>query len=201
MLPCPPFWVTAGSRSFSFGSPLPCHSSDCPFPSGAVEAGGGGCRAAGQKERFGEGPDSGAGDQMFPTGWLFSSLPASARFPTGHSLRARAQPAGAVPPLLLAASEHGRTHHTLAFIALALWFQPDASPGYCWPFQGSRSEVLIRLPAQIQPTALTIQHTSKRASPPETTSSAPQDFTVSVSLGWGLGAGTRDPGPGRGETP
>ncbi|KAF1647108.1 SUN domain-containing protein 2, partial [Eudyptes chrysocome] len=64
-------------------------------------------------------------------------------------------------------------------IALALCFQLDASLGYCWPFQGSRTQVLIRLPAQIQPTAITIQHTSKRASPLGTVSSAPRDFTVS----------------------
>ncbi|XP_064902703.1 SUN domain-containing protein 3-like [Columba livia] len=68
--------------------------------------------------------------------------------------------------------------------------QPDTSPGYCWPFQGSRSEVLIRLPTQIQPTAVVIQHTSKAASPPGTVSSAPRDFTVSVSLCRALGAGT-----------
>ncbi|KAF1465906.1 SUN domain-containing protein 2, partial [Pygoscelis antarcticus] len=65
-----------------------------------------------------------------------------------------------------------------------------ASPGYCWPFQGSRTEVLIRLPAQIRPTAVTVQHTSKRASPLGTVSSAPRDFTVSVSLCRALGAGT-----------
>ncbi|NXE78338.1 SPAG4 protein, partial [Cochlearius cochlearius] len=52
-----------------------------------------------------------------------------------------------------------------------------ASLGYCWPFQGSQTEVLIRLPAQIQPTAITVQHTSKIASPLGTVNSAPQDFT------------------------
>ncbi|OPJ90553.1 sperm-associated antigen 4 protein-like [Patagioenas fasciata monilis] len=56
--------------------------------------------------------------------------------------------------------------------------QPDTSPGYCWPLQGSRSEVLIRLPTQIQPTAVVIQHTSKAAAPLETVSSAPRDITV-----------------------
>ena len=92
--------------------------------------------------------------------------------------------------MLLAAGQRSRPHHTLAFIALALCFQPDASPGYCWPFQGSRSEVLIRLPTQIRPTAVTVQHASKIASPPGTVSSAPRDFTVSVSLCRALGAGT-----------
>ncbi|KFZ57171.1 SUN domain-containing protein 2, partial [Antrostomus carolinensis] len=57
--------------------------------------------------------------------------------------------------------------------------QPDASPGYCWPFQGSRSEVLLRLPTQIHPAAVIIQHTSKTVSLLETVSSAPRDFTVS----------------------
>ncbi|KFP67976.1 SUN domain-containing protein 2, partial [Cariama cristata] len=57
--------------------------------------------------------------------------------------------------------------------------QSDASLGYCWPFQGSRSEVLIRLPTRIQPTAITIQHASKIASPLGTVSGAPRDFTVS----------------------
>ncbi|NXK99392.1 SUN2 protein, partial [Mesembrinibis cayennensis] len=65
-----------------------------------------------------------------------------------------------------------------------------ASLGYCWPFQGSRSEVLIRLPTPVRPTAITVQHTSKIASPPRTVSSAPRDFTVSVSLCQALGAGT-----------
>ncbi|NXN23758.1 SUN3 protein, partial [Nycticryphes semicollaris] len=62
--------------------------------------------------------------------------------------------------------------------------------GYCWPFQGSRSEVLIRLPAQILPIAISIEHASMRASPLGTASSAPRDFTVCVSLCWVLGPGT-----------
>lgn len=95
-----------------------------------------------------------------------------------------------MPPLLLAARERSGPHPALAFIALALCFQADASPGYCWPFQGSRSEVLIRLPAPVQPMAITIQHASKTASPLGTVSSAPRDFTVSVSLCRALGAGT-----------
>ncbi|XP_064903446.1 sperm-associated antigen 4 protein-like [Columba livia] len=62
---------------------------------------------------------------------------------------------------------------------LGTFVQSDTSPGYCWPFQGSQSEVLIRLPMPIQPTTVTIQHTSKAASPLGTVSSAPRDFTVS----------------------
>ncbi|NXT91131.1 SPAG4 protein, partial [Anhinga rufa] len=65
--------------------------------------------------------------------------------------------------VLLAAHECSGLHHALAFIALALCFQPDASPGYCWPFQGLWSEVLIWLPTQIELTTITIQHTSKIA--------------------------------------
>ncbi|NXW47334.1 SUN2 protein, partial [Nyctiprogne leucopyga] len=66
------------------------------------------------------------------------------------------------------------------------------SPGYCWPFQGSRSEVLLRLPTQIHPVAIIIQHTSKTVSPLGTISSAPRDFAVYVSLCWALGAGGLD---------
>ncbi|XP_065513007.1 sperm-associated antigen 4 protein-like [Caloenas nicobarica] len=62
---------------------------------------------------------------------------------------------------------------------LDTFVQPDTSPGYCWPFRGSQNEVLIRLPMLIQPTTVTIQHTSKAASPLGTVSSAPRDFTVS----------------------
>ncbi|XP_067151402.1 sperm-associated antigen 4 protein-like [Apteryx mantelli] len=54
--------------------------------------------------------------------------------------------------------------------------QPDVSPGHCWPFQGSRGQVVIRLPAQIRPTAVTVQHILKASG---TISSAPRDFTVS----------------------
>ncbi|XP_057274887.1 sperm-associated antigen 4 protein-like [Pezoporus wallicus] len=57
--------------------------------------------------------------------------------------------------------------------------QPDASPGYCWPMQQTQSEVLIRLPTEIQPTAITLQCCSEIATPLVTVSSAPKDFTVS----------------------
>ncbi|NXF60059.1 SPAG4 protein, partial [Ciccaba nigrolineata] len=61
------------------------------------------------------------------------------------------------------------------------------SPEYCWPFDGSRGEVLIRLPTHMRPTAITIQHVSQMASLLGTDSSAPRDFTVSVSLCRALG--------------
>ncbi|KFQ91932.1 SUN domain-containing protein 2, partial [Nipponia nippon] len=57
--------------------------------------------------------------------------------------------------------------------------QPDASPGYCWPFQGSRSEVLIRLPALVRPIAITVHSTPQITAPLGTVSSAPRDFVVS----------------------
>ncbi|KFP02733.1 Sperm-associated antigen 4 protein, partial [Calypte anna] len=56
--------------------------------------------------------------------------------------------------------------------------QLDYSPGYCWPFQGIRSEVLIQLPTRIQPMAITLQHTSSTGSPPGIRGSAPRDFSV-----------------------
>ncbi|XP_057254324.1 uncharacterized protein LOC130593300 [Pezoporus wallicus] len=65
--------------------------------------------------------------------------------------------------------------------------QPDASPGYCWPMQQTQSEVLIRLPTEIQPTAITLQCCSEIATPLVTVSSAPKNFTVSVSLCWARG--------------
>ncbi|XP_061208135.1 SUN domain-containing protein 3-like [Neopsephotus bourkii] len=45
--------------------------------------------------------------------------------------------------------------------------------------QQSQSEVLIRLPTEVQPTAITLQYCSKTATPLVTVSSAPKDFTVS----------------------
>ncbi|XP_040977047.1 sperm-associated antigen 4 protein-like [Aquila chrysaetos chrysaetos] len=67
--------------------------------------------------------------------------------------------------------------------------QLDVSPGYCWPFQTSRSQLVIRLPARVQPTAITVQHPLKKSSALGDISSAPRDFTVSVSLCQALGTG------------
>ncbi|XP_062455740.1 SUN domain-containing protein 5-like [Rhea pennata] len=57
--------------------------------------------------------------------------------------------------------------------------QPDVTPGQCWAFQGSQGQVVVRLPAPVQPTAVTVQHIYKAASPSGTVSSAPRDVTVS----------------------
>lgn len=73
-------------------------------------------------------------------------------------------------------------------IAIALCLQPDISPGYCWPVQASQSQVVIRLPTQVRPSAITVQHPLKTSVLMDI-SSAPQDFTVFVSLCQVLGAG------------
>ncbi|KAM6363036.1 sperm-associated antigen 4 protein-like [Pluvialis apricaria] len=62
---------------------------------------------------------------------------------------------------------------------LDTFVQLDISPGYCWHFQASRSQVDMRLPAQVQPTAITLQHPLRKTSALGDISSAPRDFTVS----------------------
>ncbi|NXS77144.1 SUN2 protein, partial [Pandion haliaetus] len=62
--------------------------------------------------------------------------------------------------------------------AIALCFQRDVSPGYCWPFQAPRSQVVVRLPARVQPTAITVQHPLKKSSALGDISSAPREFAV-----------------------
>ncbi|NWI11101.1 SUN2 protein, partial [Crypturellus soui] len=56
------------------------------------------------------------------------------------------------------------------------------TPGQCWAFQGSQGHVVIQLPARIRPAAVTLQHIYKSVSTSGMVSSAPRDFTVSVSL-------------------
>ncbi|NXG40406.1 SUN2 protein, partial [Dromaius novaehollandiae] len=55
------------------------------------------------------------------------------------------------------------------------------TPGQCWPFRGCQGQVVIKLPAQIQPTAVTVQDVSKTVSPSGSISSTPKDIAVSVS--------------------
>ncbi|XP_057262288.1 SUN domain-containing protein 5-like isoform X2 [Pezoporus wallicus] len=94
-----------------------------------------------------------------------------------------------------------RSSSSSAWLCRMFWFlcippildtfvQPDSSPGYCWPFQGSESEVLIQLPAKVRPTAITVQHTLKTDSPLRTISSAPRNFIV-----YGLNEGGKDETP------
>lgn len=77
------------------------------------------------------------------------------------------------------------------FIALAFWLQPDVSPGNCWPLRGQQGQVVIRLPARVHLTAVTVQHIYKEVSPSGTVVSAPRDVAVFVSLCWVLLVGTR----------
>ncbi|KAF1459472.1 Sperm-associated antigen 4 protein, partial [Pygoscelis antarcticus] len=63
------------------------------------------------------------------------------------------------------------------------------SPGNCWPFQGHQGQVVIRLPARVHLTAVTVQHIAKEVSPSGTVISAPRDVAVFVSLCWALLAG------------
>ncbi|XP_064898500.1 sperm-associated antigen 4 protein-like isoform X2 [Columba livia] len=56
--------------------------------------------------------------------------------------------------------------------------QPDVSPGNCWPFQGRHGQVVIRLPARVHLSAVTVQHISKEASPSGSVISAPRDVAV-----------------------
>ncbi|POI24274.1 hypothetical protein CIB84_011976 [Bambusicola thoracicus] len=80
---------------------------------------------------------------------------------------------------LSAACGFGCTGSSVGLMTLllpALCFQPDLSPGYCWPMKAAQSQVVFNLPAEVQPTAVTVQHSV------ETNlwhiSSAPRDFTV-----------------------
>ncbi|NXA50038.1 SUN3 protein, partial [Nothocercus julius] len=60
--------------------------------------------------------------------------------------------------------------------------QTDLAPGKCWAFPGSQGQVVIRLPAQIWPIAVTAQHISKMLFPDNDLSSSPKDISISVSL-------------------
>ncbi|NXE00530.1 SPAG4 protein, partial [Chaetorhynchus papuensis] len=55
-------------------------------------------------------------------------------------------------------------------------------PGNCWAFKGHQGQVVIRLPARVHLTAITVQHITKEASPSGTVISAPKDIAVFVSL-------------------
>ncbi|NWV94516.1 SUN2 protein, partial [Machaerirhynchus nigripectus] len=55
-------------------------------------------------------------------------------------------------------------------------------PGNCWAFKGHQGQVVIRLPARVHLTAITVQHITKEASPSGTIISAPKDIAVFVSL-------------------
>ncbi|NXL81057.1 SPAG4 protein, partial [Leptocoma aspasia] len=54
--------------------------------------------------------------------------------------------------------------------------------GNCWAFRGHQGQVVIKLPARVYLTAITVQHITKDASPSGTIISAPKDIAVFVSL-------------------
>ncbi|XP_054660264.1 sperm-associated antigen 4 protein-like isoform X1 [Grus americana] len=57
--------------------------------------------------------------------------------------------------------------------------QPDVSQGNCWPLQGHQGQVVIRLPARVHLTGVTVQHTvGQEVFTSRTTSSAPRDMAV-----------------------
>ncbi|XP_059723554.1 sperm-associated antigen 4 protein-like [Haemorhous mexicanus] len=56
--------------------------------------------------------------------------------------------------------------------------QPNVFPGNCWAFKGHQGQVVIKLPARVYLTAITLQHISKDVSPSGTIISAPKDIAV-----------------------
>ncbi|NWT19424.1 SPAG4 protein, partial [Vireo altiloquus] len=52
--------------------------------------------------------------------------------------------------------------------------------GNCWAFRGRQGQVVIKLPARVHLTAITVQHITKQASPSGTIISAPKDIAVFV---------------------
>ncbi|KAF1427507.1 Sperm-associated antigen 4 protein, partial [Spheniscus magellanicus] len=60
------------------------------------------------------------------------------------------------------------------------------SSGNCRPLQGHQGQVVIRLPAQVHLTGVTVQHIYKEVSPSGTVISAPRDVAVLVSVCWAL---------------
>ncbi|NWX52382.1 SUN2 protein, partial [Steatornis caripensis] len=62
------------------------------------------------------------------------------------------------------------------------------SPGNCWSFKRHQGQVVIRLPARVHLTAVTVQHNFKGHSPSATIMSTPREITVFVSVCWGVDA-------------
>ncbi|XP_074786434.1 SUN domain-containing protein 5-like [Athene noctua] len=56
--------------------------------------------------------------------------------------------------------------------------EPDMSPGNCWPLPRHQGQVVIRLPARVHLTAVSVQHIYKDVSPSGTVVSAPRDVAV-----------------------
>ncbi|XP_072487472.1 sperm-associated antigen 4 protein isoform X2 [Notamacropus eugenii] len=56
--------------------------------------------------------------------------------------------------------------------------EPDVFPGNCWAFQGSKGQVVIRLPGQVQLSDITLQHPPRSVAHTGGANSAPKDFAV-----------------------
>ncbi|CAH8862703.1 unnamed protein product [Trichobilharzia szidati] len=56
--------------------------------------------------------------------------------------------------------------------------QPGNNPGDCWPFHGSKGQVIIRLSNPINITSVTLEHLPKELAPTGRLDSAPKDFLV-----------------------
>ncbi|CAH8578910.1 unnamed protein product [Schistosoma turkestanicum] len=56
--------------------------------------------------------------------------------------------------------------------------QPGNNPGDCWPFEGSKGQVIIRLSSPIIISSVTLEHLPKELSPNGRLDSAPRDFLV-----------------------
>ncbi|XP_074068168.1 sperm-associated antigen 4 protein isoform X5 [Macrotis lagotis] len=56
--------------------------------------------------------------------------------------------------------------------------QPDVFPGNCWAFQGSKGQVVIRLPGRVHLSDITFQYPPQSVAHNGDASSAPKDFAV-----------------------
>ncbi|XP_051835165.1 sperm-associated antigen 4 protein isoform X4 [Antechinus flavipes] len=56
--------------------------------------------------------------------------------------------------------------------------EPDVFPGNCWAFQGTKGQVVIRLPGRVQLSDITLQHPPPSVAHIGGASSAPKDFAV-----------------------
>ncbi|NWI18418.1 SUN2 protein, partial [Crypturellus soui] len=64
-------------------------------------------------------------------------------------------------------------------LAVVFCFQPDMTAGDSWAFRGSKGQVVIRLPARIWPSALTVQQLVEIGATACSISSFPRNIAVS----------------------
>ena len=60
--------------------------------------------------------------------------------------------------------------------------QGTVQPGNCWGFKGDKGDLFIKLAAQITPTSFSLEHIPKELSINGKIDSAPQNFTVYVTI-------------------